>query len=136
MRQSKNAVLTAAIVLGMISGISVGSAQAYFTTYATARGGHTLHIGNQSQIKEEFSRWTKHISLENTGNTESYVRVKVFAGSVYGLEYSGSGQWRAGEDGYWYYDEILPAGGVTDVLDVRIELPAVTDETGNSVPYS
>lgn len=136
MKKSKKTVLAAAIAFGLVAGISAGSASAYFTTYATARGGRTIHLGNRSQVREEFSQWTKHISLENTGDTESYVRVKVFAGSVYGLEYTGSGQWSEGEDGYWYYEEILPPGGVTDVLDVQITLPTVTDEAGNQIAYT
>ena len=49
MKQSKKTVLataiTGAIALGMISAVSTGSAAAYFTTYATARGGHVIHLG-------------------------------------------------------------------------------------------
>ncbi len=140
MKQSKKTVLaaamTGAVALGMICAVSAGSAAAYFTTYATARGGHTIHLGNRSQIREEFSQWTKHVSLKNTGEKEAYVRVKAFAGSEYGLTYSGGGSWSAGEDGYWYYGEILPAGGETEILDIRIELPVITDEAGNSVAYT
>lgn len=136
MKNSKKTVLAASVALGLAAGISAGSASAYFTTYATARGGHTIRLGNRSQVREEFSQWTKHISLENTGDTESYVRVKVFAGSMYGLEYGGSALWSEGEDGYWYYEEILPAGAATDVLDVQITLPTVTDEAGNQIAYT
>ncbi len=140
MKQSKKTVLaaaiTGAIALGMISAVSAGSAAAYFTTYATARGGHVIRLGGRSQIREEFSQWTKHVSLENTGEKEAYVRVKAFAGSGYGLVYSGSENWSAGEDGYWYYGEILPVGAATEILDIRIELPVITDEAGNSVAYT
>lgn len=136
MKNTRKTVLAAAVVLGLTALSAVGTASAYFTTYATAQGGHTIHLGNRSQIREEFSRWTKHISLINTGDTECYVRVKAFAGSAYTLEYSGGGQWSAGEDGYWYYEGIVPPGGATEVLDVRIQLPSVMDETGNSVAYT
>ncbi len=136
MKNAKKTVLAAAAALGLTAVAAAGTASAYFTTYATARGGHTVRLGHQSQVREEFSQWTKHISLENTGEKETYVRVKVFAGSVYGLEYSGNGKWRAGEDGYWYYDDILAVGDSTDILDVHIELPVVTDEAGNRVPYT
>ena len=140
MKQSKKTVLataiTGAIALGMISAVSTGSAAAYFTTYATARGGHVIHLGNGSQVREEFSQWTKRVSLENTGDKDAYVRVKVFAGSEYGLTYSGGEKWSAGEDGYWYYGEILPVGTATEILDIHIELPVITDEAGNSVGYT
>ncbi len=85
----------------------------------------------RSQITEQFSDWTKHIRLGNTGTAECYVRVKVFAGSAYGLEYNGSAGWRDGGDGYWYYDEILPPGGATGRLDVKITLPTVTAPEGD-----
>lgn len=140
MKQSKKtalaAVMAGAVALGMISAVSAGSAAAYFTTYATARGGHTIHLGNRTQIREEFSRWTKHVSLRNTGEKEAYVRVKVFAGREYDLTYSGSEKWSAGEDGYWYYEELLPVGEETEILDVGIELPVITDEAGNNVAYT
>lgn len=118
--------------------VSVGTAQAYFTTYATAKGGHRISLGTRTGITEEFSRWTKHISISNTGKRECFVRVKVFAGSTYQLDYTGNGAWRAGEDGYWYYDAVLPAGGVTASLDVKITLPEVTetDEEGNALPFT
>lgn len=136
MRQSKGTLLTAAIALAMVTGIGAGSARAYFTTFATARGGHEITVGPETQITEEFSNWTKHVSLKNTGDVECYVRVRAFAGNAFGLEYTGSTKWYSGGDGYWYYDEIVPAGGETEILDVKIELPQVTDELGNKVPYT
>ena len=128
MKRTKKTVCAAAIALALVAGASVGSARAYFTTFATARGGHRITVGTKSQITEQFSDWTKRIQLSNTGTAECYVRARVFAGSTYGLEYSGSTGWRDGGDGYWYYDEILPAGGTTGELQVKITLPAVTVE--------
>lgn len=128
MKRTKKTVCMAAIALALVAGAGAGSARAYFTTFATAKGGHQIAIDARAQITEQFSDWTKHIRLGNTGTAECYVRVKVFAGSAYGLEYTGSQGWRDGGDGYWYYDEILPAGGTTGVLDVKITLPVVTVE--------
>lgn len=137
MKQSRKTVLAAAVAFGMVAGISAGSASAYFTTYATAKGGHTIHLEGNTRIWEEFSQWTKHIRLENTGNAECWVRAKAFAGSGFTLEYSGGDSWSLGEDGYWYYNGILPAAGVTEVLDVKIVLPpGGTDETGQQLPYT
>lgn len=128
MKRTKKTVCAAAIALALVAGASVGSARAYFTTFATARGGHRITVGTKSQITEQFSDWTKRIQLSNTGTAECYVRARVFAGSTYGLEYSGSTGWRDGGDGYWYYDEILPVGGTTGELQVKITLPTVTVE--------
>lgn len=131
MKRTKRTICTAAVALALVAAASVGSAKAYFTTFATAKGGHQITVGTKSQITEQFSDWTKHIELSNTGTAECYVRVKVFAGSAYGLEYSGSPGWRDGGDGYWYYDEILPPGGATGRLDVKITLPTVTVPEGD-----
>ena len=59
----------AAAALGLTISLSVGSAMAYFTTYAEAEGGYTVSIGSTTKTKEEFSNWTKHVQVENTGDT-------------------------------------------------------------------
>lgn len=136
MKQSKKTLAAAATALALVSGLAGGSALAYFTTYATARGSHEIRLGPGTDITERFSEWTKHVSLSNSGDTECYVRVRAFAGSAYELEYTGGDSWREGEDGYWYYDHILPAGASTENLDIKIHLPQVKDELGNTVPYT
>ena len=72
---------------------------------------------------EEVSDWTKHIKIENTGDYECYVRVKVFAGSQYqeGLVYSDeSGKWTPGDDGYYYYSDVIAPGAKSEELLVKI----------------
>lgn len=87
---------------------------AYFTTYTEASGGVTLNMGFSETIpKEDFSNWTKHVSVENTGGYDCYIRVKALAGSKYqdGLQYSDSdGKWTPGEDGYYYYSDPIAPG--------------------------
>ena len=112
----------AAAALGLTISLSVGSAMAYFTTYAEAEGGYTVSIGSTTKTKEEFSNWTKHVQVENTGDTECYVRVKAFSGSQFPLSYSGeAGAWSQGEDDYWYYSQILQPGETTSELLIKIE---------------
>lgn len=112
----------AAAALGLTISLSVGSAMAYFTTYAEAEGGYTVSIGSSTRTKEEFSNWTKHVQVENTGDTECYVRVKAFAGNQFQLSYSGeAGAWSQGDDGYWYYNQILQPGETTSELLIKIE---------------
>ena len=122
---SKKSLCLAAAALTLTAGISAGTAMAYFTTYTEASGGVTLNMGFSETIpKEDFSNWTKHVSVENTGDYDCYVRVKALAGSKYqdGLQYSDSdGKWTPGEDGYYYYSDLIAPGESTSVLDIRID---------------
>ena len=82
-RKTKHLCLAAA-ALTLTMGVSVGSAMAYFTTYASASGGASLSLSNTVTIPEEqVIDWTKHVTIANTGNQDCYVRVKAFAGSAY-----------------------------------------------------
>ena len=121
---NKKSLCLAAAALALTAGLSVNSAMAYFTTYATAAGGVTISLGSTTTIPEEtVSDWTKHIVIKNTGDFECYVRVKVFAGDKYqdGLKYQGSEKWSPGEEDYYYYSDIVPAGGETEELQVMID---------------
>ena len=122
---NKKSLCLAAAALTLTAGISAGTAMAYFTTYTEASGGVTLNMGFSETIpKEDFSDWTKHVSVENTGDYDCYVRVKALAGSKYqdGLQYSDSdGKWTPGEDGYYYYSDPIAPGESTSVLDIRID---------------
>ena len=122
---NKKSLCLAAVALTLTAGISAGTAMAYFTTYTEASGGVTLNMGFSETIpKEDFSNWTKHVSVENTGDYDCYVRVKALAGSKYqdGLQYSDSdGKWTPGEDGYYYYSDLIAPGESTSVLDIRID---------------
>ena len=121
--KKKNLCLAAA-ALTLTACLSEGTAMAYFTTYTTAAGDVTISLGSTVTIPEEkVSDWTKHIVIKNTGDYECYVRVKVFAGEKYqdGLVYQGSQKWSPGEEDYYYYSDIVPAGGETEELQVKID---------------
>lgn len=122
---NKKSLCLAAAALTLTAGISAGTAMAYFTTYTEASGGVTLNMGFSETIpKEDFSNWTKHVSVENTGDYDCYIRVKALAGSKYqdGLQYSDSdGKWTPGEDGYYYYSDPIAPGESTSVLDIWID---------------
>ena len=124
-KKKKKSLCLAAAALTLTAGISAGTAMAYFTTYTEASGGVTLNMGFSETIpKEDFSNWTKHVSVENTGDYDCYIRVKALAGSKYqdGLQYSDSdGKWTPGEDGYYYYSDPIAPGESTSVLDIRID---------------
>ena len=66
---SKKSLCLAAAALTLTAGISVGTAMAYFTTYAEASGNVTLNMGfTETKPTEEFSNWTKHVTVKNTGD--------------------------------------------------------------------
>ncbi len=119
----KNTMILAALAVILTLTAGVSSAWAYFTTYAEAKGGYTLHLGDKTTVSENFSDWTKHVSIASETDSEPvYIRVKAFCGSEYSLIYSdAAGKWTPGEDGYYYYSDIVNGGGATDVLDVKIE---------------
>lgn len=141
--------LLAAFALALALAFSVQGALAYFTTYATAKGGVRVSLGGtRTAVEEEFGDWKKTISIRNTGELPCYVRVKVLAGSQLTISASGSG-WSQGSDGYWYYANPVQPGEVTadalvaaitvpdgmstdfDVVVVQECTPVVCDEAGN-----
>lgn len=108
---SKKSLCLAAAALTLTAGISAGTAMAYFTTYAEASGNVILNMGfTETKPTEEFSNWTKHVTVKNTGDFACFVRVKALAGEKYqdGLQYSDSdGKWTPGES--------------SSVLDIKID---------------
>lgn len=121
---NKKSLCLAAAALALTASLSVGSAMAYFTTYTTASGGVTVSLGSTvTEPQETVSDWTKHITIQNTGDYDCYVRVKVFAGDKFkdGLVFSDAdGKWSPGEGDYYYYSDIVPAGGSSGELLVKI----------------
>lgn len=128
----------AALALTLAAGMHVGEALAYFTAYASASGRVQVSLSfTDTETEDDVKDWTKHISIENTGEAACFVRVKVLAGEKYRKYLSCTsereGSWELKEDGYWYYDEVLEAGEKTGellaVLD-RTQLKADTDDGG------
>lgn len=118
----------AAAALVLTAGVSAGKAMAYFTTYAEASGGAVLELGSTTTVpKEEVVDWVKHVTIENTGDYECYVRVRAYAGEAYKLQYI-LGDWRDGGDGYYYYDKPLQPKETTSELQIAIDKGTSTDE--------
>lgn len=107
----------------MIAGAGIGKTWAYFTTYTEAAGGYTLKLGDRTEIKEDFSDWTKHVVITNEeGSNPVYIRVKAFCASPYTIEYSGEG-WSLAADGYYYYEKAVSGAAgqnMTAPLDLKI----------------
>lgn len=109
----------------LAAGVSANRSLAYFTTYTSAYGEAVLHLGfTTTEIEEEIEGWIKRVRISNTGEQECYVRVQAFAGKAYqdSLVYmDGSGKWSLGEGGYYYYNDILAPGAVTEELLIQID---------------
>lgn len=117
MKKKSMLLLALAVVLVLVS--SVSPALAYFTTYAAAKGGYKIELGD-STIDEDFYDWTKRVTVSTTEDAQPvYVRARAYTGSQYTLYYSGI-NWNQGSDGWFYYSEIVYGGGVTEELLVRI----------------
>lgn len=133
MKHKKLIVLSVAALI-MVGCVTVQSAMAYFTTYVSAKGGYKVSMGAQTTIQEEVSQMTKHISVQNiSAVNDCYVRVKIFCGGQITVDVSSeSGFWELrGDDGYWYYIPIVPAGQATEILDAKINVPAGFEDSFN-----
>lgn len=114
----------AGLALWTVHGVGAEPSTAYFTTYASAKGGYELQAGTETEIEEEIEELTKHIRIVNTGEGDCLVRVKVLAGNLTPVTYlDNSGKWSLGGDGYWYYQDVLPPGETTGELAATIEVP-------------
>ena len=70
---NKKTLGLAGAALFLSAGLSVGSAMAYFTTYTQVGGSVSLNLGGSISTvpHEEVEGWTKHVTIENTGETDS-----------------------------------------------------------------
>lgn len=122
--------IMAAATLALTGTLAVGIAMAYFTTYSTAGGGVTMNMGFTETVpNEEVDANGKHVTITNTGDYDCFVRVKAFA--PVDLTYNApDGGWSTrNNDGYWYYDEILPAGQTTkSELNITYTFPSGDDK--------
>lgn len=126
-RNKWNICLVLAALL-LVLGLSVESALAYFTAFDTAEGGVKLSLGFTETIPEEevdVENGKKEIVLENTGDYDCYVRLIALTGDKYkeSLRYSGDSKWTPGEEGYYYYSDILAPGEKTAQIDVSFSFP-------------
>ena len=81
-------LMMAVTALVLVGTLKVGGAMAYFTTYSTASGSVQMNMGfTQTIPHEEVDSRGKHVSVENTGEYDCFVRVRAFAPSDITLSY-------------------------------------------------
>lgn len=84
----RTALLTATAVMLVLSAV-MGSAWAYFTTYARAKGGYPVILGHEENEKEAVRDWEKELSVTITKDSVPvYVRARAFCAD-YKLTYRG-----------------------------------------------
>ncbi len=115
----KTKIILTAICVALVLGLGVVPAMAYFTDYTDAEGSVKVDLGYTTTMEEKVDGFVKTITISNAGPEACWVRARAFAGSDLSLTYSGTG-WSENADGYWYYNEIIPAGGKT--TDLKIEI--------------
>ncbi len=132
MRTKLNLLLLALVCALVLQG-GIKSAYAYFTTYVEARGGYAIDTPSETEVKEEFSAWTKRVSIKNEGDAGPvFVRAKAFCTAKYPLTYTATGAWTLASDGWYYYNDPVPSGSETSELRVKIEDVPRTAEPGVS----
>jgi len=127
----KKTICLAVAAVFLVTCLSVGTTMAYFTTYAVAQGGYSIVLGGmETEIEEEVNLVDprKEVKIKNTGNTESFVRLKVLTGNVLKenmqcTEPGGEGKWIAGEDDYYYFSDVLQPDESTTQLNVSFVFP-------------
>ena len=109
---------------------------AYFTTYVRAEGGYIIEAGYETEIEEKFYDWQKEITIScKSGSQPVYVRARAFCGDEYKLLYADpDGKWTQGQDGYWYYKDILNGGETAKPLLIKIE--NVPEEVKESAEFN
>ena len=136
MKKRLAGILAAVALLSVVTA-GIGKASAYFTTYAQARGGHVIELGDETTIEENFDGANKVVRITNDKDSKQavWVRAMGITGAEYQqyLDYTQNGSdWTLDEDGFYVYkDPVLP--GEHPATDLTIGVSNVPVENGRSV---
>ncbi len=153
--KSKKVLMIAAIILVFTA--TAGITMAFFSDYEHAVGKATFTLGGQTEIHESVKDTEKTIVIHNKGEGDVLVRLSIFGpkpdGDKPGVTVKPGEHWSFNKnDGFWYYQAVLPAGEDTtpiiasiegipvsadlsefDVIVVHESQPVVYDKAGNAV---
>ena len=127
----KRNLILITLVFALIVCATIQPTIAYFTTYVRAKGGHEVSFGDTTKITEEYSGFTKKVTIWNEEDSYPvFIRAKVLYEGKFNIKVSGDG-WtdRIPDDpiqGYYYYGEssskltILNENDHTNELKVEI----------------
>lgn len=125
--------LIAAAALVMIAAASVGPAMAYFTDSHIATGTVKVNLGDSALTpNESVEDMVKTIQITNSGDYDVYIRVKAIYGNTVTVTKSAGDKWSL-SDGYYYYSDIVEAGGTTEALQLEITPPSDTSQESFNV---
>ena len=131
MNNKKCMIICMAAVLLIASIVPVRFALAYFTDFQEAAGSGTVDLSWSTEPHEVIEhQQDKAITIENTGETDVIVRVRVFAGDF--AEVTDHTDWTESGD-WWYYNKILAPGEESSVLRVVVNSDEVPAEDFNII---
>lgn len=142
--QGKRAVALLVLTLSLTSVVVLGT-----VAYIIDSTDMLTNIFTPAEISSEVIVSGTEISARNTGDVEAYIRATVVvtwvdsAGNVhavapvrnthYTISYDTTGSWLQGNDGFWYYKNVVPAG--TEAVSVTAPLVIGYDlVAGASIP--
>lgn len=121
----KKSIFLLALSIILLIAATANSTLAYFTTYTSAEGGYILNLKKGTtaiEAEQDGNSWFVRVTNSNdNGNQPVFVRVQFIAPRGCSLTTDGNG-WTDGEDGFWYYADIVPAGGVTNYLQTAVTI--------------
>ena len=121
MKQKMLMIIAAAAIT--ISCFAVQPTMAYFTASSSAEGMIELKLGDGKldNIDEDVEAMVKKISISNTGDYDIFVRAKAIFPDSCTVTMETSEGWTAGQDGYYYYSDVVAPGDSTEKLNLKIE---------------
>ena len=131
----KRYLILAVLAIAMVLSASIGTAIAYFTTYADARGGYVIHMKYETEIHEDVEAGVKTVSITNNADDPSdigaypvFVRVRIFSGSDTNIDTVSGPGWQTTPDSTnaYRYGSALYAGD-PPTSGLRIEISEVKD---------
>lgn len=121
--------IIAAIALVMVLAAAMPKALAYFTTYVRVQGGIPLKMESITLIEEDVKDNHKDVVVYHDGSVPCWVRAFAISPTGVELKYEPGEGWYDGNDGYWYYDQMLSGKSNTTPLRVTITVPAEKPES-------
>ena len=130
----KRTLLLAVLAFALVLSSGIGSAIAYFTSYATARGGYVIQ-GGRTEIEENWQHGQKIVRIRNVARTANdngkypvFVRARAFADSSLSISFSSDpeGAWKQDGD-YWYYQSAIAAGDISGALNIAVAAKKTED---------
>ncbi|MBR2780827.1 MAG: hypothetical protein IKD81_05370 [Eubacteriaceae bacterium] len=116
----KTTLIIICVMLFLLAIVPVAGTLAYFTDDAAYSGGGVLSLAWETELHEDVKDNDKTVTIKNTGDTDVLVRVRIFANKEYLTIENGSGRWKDGGDGWWYYKDILKPEAVTESIVANV----------------